>query len=56
MTLGTVDPANPTFQAYILAFGIAAVAAFASVARARQIEDPDTRRGMIALLLTSGAW
>jgi signal transduction histidine kinase len=56
VTLGTVDPANPTFLAYILAFGIAAVAAFASVARARQIEDPDTRRGMIALLLTSGAW
>ncbi|MEF8758118.1 MAG: histidine kinase N-terminal 7TM domain-containing protein, partial [Halobacteriales archaeon] len=56
MTIGIVDAANPAFLAYVLAFGAAAVAAFASVGRARRIDDPDTRRGLIALLVASGAW
>ena len=56
MTIGTVDAANPAFLAYVLAFGAAAVAAFASAGRARRIDDPDTRRGLTTLLVASGAW
>jgi signal transduction histidine kinase len=56
VTLGISDAANPAFLAYVLAFGGAAVVAFASVGRARRIDDPDTRRGLVALLVTSGAW
>jgi len=42
--------------AYVLVFGATAIVCFASVARARRIADPDTRRGLVALLLTSGTW
>jgi signal transduction histidine kinase len=41
---------------YAVAFGAAAVACVASVARARRVDDPDTRRGLVGLLLTSGGW
>lgn len=44
------------FAAYVLTFGAAALICFASITRARQISDPDTRRGLVALLLTSGGW
>ncbi|MFB6220988.1 MAG: ATP-binding protein [Halolamina sp.] len=47
---------NPIFLANILVFGATAVACFGSVLRARRIEDEDTRRGLVALLLTSGGW
>ena len=56
MSPGTLDPVDPAFLAYVFAFGAAAFASFASVNRARRIDDPDTRRGMVALLVTSGAW
>ncbi|MFT4889443.1 MAG: signal transduction histidine kinase [Halobacteriales archaeon] len=56
MTIGMVDAADPAFLAYVVAFGAAAVAAFASVGRARRIDDPDTRRGLTTLLVASGAW
>jgi hypothetical protein len=42
--------------AYVLTLGTAAVACFASLGRARLIEDRDVRRGLTALLLTSGGW
>jgi len=42
--------------AYALVFGVAALACFASVGRVSRIEDDDTRRGLVALLLTSGGW
>lgn len=41
---------------YLLVFGAAAVACFASLPRARQIGNNDTRRGLVALLVTSGLW
>lgn len=41
---------------HVLAFGGAATACFVSIGRARRIDDPDTRRGLIALLATSGGW
>ena len=47
---------NPTFIAYLGAFLAAAVACFASAWRARHIQNRDTRRGLTALLLTSGGW
>jgi signal transduction histidine kinase len=56
VTPGTPDVTNPAFLAYVLAFGLAAVASFASVERARRITDTDTRRGLVALLITTGAW
>ena len=42
--------------AYVAAFGLAALACLAAVPRARHIDDPETRRGLVALLVTSGAW
>jgi len=47
---------NPVFLVYILAFGGAAVACFASVGRARRIESDETRRGLVWLLVLSGVW
>jgi signal transduction histidine kinase len=41
---------------YVGVFGASALACFAMVPRARRIADPDTRRGMVWLLLTSGGW
>jgi len=46
----------PLFELYLLAFATAAIACFLSLNRARRIADPDTRRGFIALLATSGLW
>ena len=37
-------------------FAVAALAYFVSIRRAQAINDPDTRRGLVALLLTSGGW
>lgn len=47
---------EPLFLGYVLVFGGAAVASFASIRPTRYIEDDDTRRGLVALLLTSGIW
>ncbi|WP_335998908.1 ATP-binding protein [Halorientalis halophila] len=44
------------FLGYVLVFGAAAIACIASAGRARRIDDPDTRRGVVWLLLLSGAW
>ncbi|CCQ33650.1 Htr-like protein [Halorhabdus tiamatea SARL4B] len=41
---------------YLAIFGLSAVATFASAVRANRIADGDTRRGLVALLLTSGGW
>ena len=49
-------PLDPALLAYVAAFGGAALACFASVPRARRVEDPDTRLGLVALLVTAGAW
>ena len=47
---------EPLFLAYLLVFAVAALACFVSIRRAQAINDPDTRRGLVALLLTSGGW
>jgi len=47
---------DPVFAGYLLAFGVAALACFGSVTRARRIEDRETRRGLVGLLVTSGSW
>jgi signal transduction histidine kinase len=52
-SLGDLDP---VLVGYLVAFGGAAIASFASASRARSIDDRDTRRGLVALLVASGAW
>lgn len=47
---------DPLFVAYVLVFAAAAVASFVSVGATSWIEDPDTRRGLAVLLLTTGGW
>ena len=47
---------EPLFLTYLLVFGVAALACFVSVRRAQGIDDPNMRRGLVALLLTSGGW
>ncbi|PSP53412.1 histidine kinase, partial [Halobacteriales archaeon QH_7_68_42] len=44
------------FEIYVLAFGLAALGCFGTLARARRIEDRDTRRGLVGLLASSGGW
>ncbi len=56
MVAGLPAFGNPVFLVYVLAFGGAAVACFASVARARRIDSDDTRRGLVSLLVLSGSW
>ncbi len=41
---------------YVLIFALAALVCFATLPRTQQISDRDTRRGLTALLLTSGSW
>ncbi|WP_123539401.1 sensor histidine kinase [Halosimplex salinum] len=45
-----------TFSLYVGWFALAAVGCFGSVTRLQRISDADTRRGLLALLLTSGGW
>ena len=48
---------TPTFSAYVLAFGLAAVVCFAAIPRAQAINAADdTRNGLIALVAISGVW
>jgi len=48
--------ATLVLAAYASAFALAAVACFASLWRTDRVEDADTRRGLAALLATSGLW
>jgi len=48
--------AGLSFTAYVAAFSVAALAAFATTPYTRRITDPDTRRGLVALLVASGGW
>jgi len=47
---------DPALAAYVAVFAVAAAGCFVSVARVTRIEDRDTRRGLTALLVTSGGW
>lgn len=44
------------FTGYVLAFGTATSLCFGSLRRAREINDAETRRGFVWLLLLSGGW
>lgn len=44
------------FLLHLGVFGAAALACFGTIPTARQISDPDTRRGIVWLLVTSGGW
>jgi signal transduction histidine kinase len=48
--------AHPPLPVYVAAFGTAAVACLASLARLSAIEDAGTRRGLAGLLVTSALW
>ena len=49
-------PPDAAFLAYVGVFGAAAVACFAGVPRAANVDHATTRRGLVALLVASGAW
>jgi signal transduction histidine kinase len=53
-----VSPQSPSliYFLYLAAFSLAALGCFVSVPRVQRITDRDTRRGLLALLLTSGGW
>ena len=47
---------SPAVLGYAVVFGLAGLACLASIPRARQVDQPDVRRGLVWLLLTSGGW
>ena len=47
---------SPSFVAYVTVFTLAAVACFVSAPYVERIDDPDTRRGLLWLLLLTGSW
>ncbi|MEA1931791.1 MAG: ATP-binding protein [Euryarchaeota archaeon] len=53
---GTLVTHSYLFEIYLFVFGAAAVACFGSIGRAMEISNDDTRRGIVALLVTSGLW
>ncbi|MFB6120899.1 MAG: ATP-binding protein [Halobacteriaceae archaeon] len=48
--------AHPMLATYVVVFSAAAVACLASAVRALSVDDDDTRRGLVAFLVTSGGW
>ena len=56
VTVMAIFGAASTFVGYVLAFGLAATVCLGGLVRARRVEDPDTRRGLVGLLATSGSW
>lgn len=44
------------FAAHVATFAVAAVVSFGAVVPARRVDHPDTRYGLVGLLLTSGVW
>lgn len=51
-----VSPVSPLLFSYVSIFIVAALACFVSLTQLQRISDSDTRRGLWALLLTSGGW
>jgi len=47
---------SPAFLTYVAAYALAAIGCSVGLYRATRIEDRDTRRGMVGLLLCSGGW
>ena len=55
MTAGP-PPDGTLLVASVVAFGLAGLACLASLSRVGRVTDPDTRRGLRWLLVTSGGW
>ncbi|MFB6129044.1 MAG: ATP-binding protein [Halorhabdus sp.] len=53
--IDTLAPLDGRFW-YMALFGLSAVATFVSAVRVNRLAEGDTRRGLVALLLTSGGW
>jgi signal transduction histidine kinase len=52
-----MDVVHPVQVVYSLVFGVTAVICFGAISRALdRLEDPDTRIGLVALLVTAGLW
>lgn len=47
---------NPAGVSYAAVFGVAGLACFISISRAREVEADDVRRGLVGLLWTTGGW
>jgi len=47
---------SPAFLAYVAVYALAVVGCGVGLYKATRIEDADTRRGMVGLLLCSGGW
>jgi signal transduction histidine kinase len=47
---------NISFEIYVLVFLAAAAVCLGVIPRAMRVEDPDTRRGLVGLLVCSGGW
>ncbi|MFC3956960.1 ATP-binding protein [Halovivax cerinus] len=54
--MSSILSGDPVFWLYVAAFSLAAIACFVSLGQFRTIDDTDTRRGLVALLATSGGW
>lgn len=53
---GIINQVSTVTFGYAMVFGLAGVACLASIRRARRVDQPDIRRGLVWLLLTSGGW
>lgn len=47
---------NPTFQGYSLIFILSAITCLGSIPRARKIQHPETREGLVVFLLSVALW
>jgi len=47
---------SPATLGYAVVFALAGLVCLASIPRAQQVDQPDVRRGLVWLLLTSGGW
>ncbi|MFB6301177.1 MAG: ATP-binding protein [Halobacteriales archaeon] len=56
MTIARLATLHPVFIGYVVAFAVAAIACLVTLSPTRTIEDTETRRGLVALLVTSAGW
>jgi len=56
MTKELLSPSGILFSAYTAIFAAAALVCLGGLWRAHRISVPGVRRGLVALLLTSGGW
>lgn len=56
IAIALLQASLPLFELYVVTFAVTTLICFASIFRAKQINQRDTRNGLIALLATSGVW